>query len=426
MQTAATTTADAAASRNPLNQALTSAGLTPGFRLLPDLALPTALDSSLNRGLAFCLGGTASSPGCNLVRAGGSAVAAALFSGISALLAEKYGQQGNLARNLYSLSDISDVYEDVHQGNAQLPCAAGTSGCGASAQIGFSAGSGYDLATGLGSVNAQALVEKWPKPEQTGTQTVTFNIYISPANTNNYYNPSASVTLTAYIVDPLALGTPTGTVTFVDPTTGTALSSTSTATLDSNGYATVTLTLSSVYTAQGVYQIGAIYSGDDNYAAATSGQNLTVDIQKSNTSVTITPLTSAPTEGSTIPVTVTVAVSASSVSPAGSLPPSGQVTLKLAGAPTAESYTATLATIGGVTSATFPAVAIPGTGQLTLQATYPGDPDYDAATSPQIAFTVALGATSTSLTYTGSATLGQLTSAYTFSATVVPAPQHRP
>jgi len=65
---------------------------------------------------------------------------AALFAGIAALIAQKYGAQGNLAPNLYALSGVNGIYNDVQQGSAQLRCAVASPGCGATETIGFNAG----------------------------------------------------------------------------------------------------------------------------------------------------------------------------------------------------------------------------------------------------------------------------------------------
>ena len=89
-------------------------------RMLPDLALPAAIDAGVNRGLAFCFGATAAG-GCRLVRAGGSSGAAAMFAGIAALVAEKFGPQGNLAPHLYALSRQSGIFTDIQDGDAKLP-----------------------------------------------------------------------------------------------------------------------------------------------------------------------------------------------------------------------------------------------------------------------------------------------------------------
>ncbi len=102
------------------------------------MALPTAIDSGVNHGLAFCLGGSSSaSSGCTLARSGGSSAASAIFAGIGALVAQKYGAQGNLTPNLYALSRLNGIFEDVQQGSAQLKCVAGSPGCGATELIGY-------------------------------------------------------------------------------------------------------------------------------------------------------------------------------------------------------------------------------------------------------------------------------------------------
>ncbi len=385
------------ATETTLNQQLKAAGLSSGFRLLPDLALPAALDSGGNRGLAFCLSGNVTSSGCTLVRAGGSSVAAALFSGIAALVAEKYGPPGNVAPHLYALSQLpeaGDVFDDVKQGGAQLSCAAGSPGCGASGQIGFAAGAGYDMATGLGSVNAQALVDQWPTAQATGTAQANVSLSISPVVPNATYNPSAVVTLTASVVDPLGSGVPTQNVTFMNGATNTALPSTSSApstvTLDATGRAYFSFNLGAAFTSLGSYSFVAQYSGDTTYAGPVLSAPVYITTEQSSTVLSVAPsITSGSLAfNSTITVNVTAGVSSTSASPAGSAPPTGQITLQVAGGPIASSYTGTLVTSNGVTTATFPSVTFTSAGQFMLQATYPGDTNYTAATSTPVTVTV--------------------------------------
>jgi hypothetical protein len=99
------------------------------------------------------------------VRSGGSGVAAAYFSGIAALIDQKNGAQGNLTPSLYATGRIGSVFNDVTQGAAKLACTPGSSGCDASGQIGFAAGSGYDLATGLGVPDVRKLVTTFRTPD---------------------------------------------------------------------------------------------------------------------------------------------------------------------------------------------------------------------------------------------------------------------
>jgi subtilase family serine protease len=350
-------------------------------RLLPDLSLPTALDSGVNHGLAFCLSGSTSAAGCTLVRSGGSAAAASVFAGIAALVDEKYGAQGNLAPSLYKVSTQSGVFNDVAQGNAQLKCAAGSPDCGSTGEIGYTAASGYDLTTGLGVPNAQSLVANWATPNASGTGAVSISLSVSPTETNSTYNPAASVTLTATVLSQTGGSAPTGTVTFYDTTTSLSLSPPET--LNSNGTASVTL--EGVF-APGGNEMVAQYSGDSNYAAVTSTPPVNINTQASTTSLVVTTSTSTVAPGQSISVTVTLTVGSP---PAGTVNPAGVVTLNLDGG--AETYTAAMVTSGGVTTASFPAVVIPANSTLlthTLQAIYPTNTDYTGSTSPQISLNV--------------------------------------
>jgi hypothetical protein len=381
---------------------------TAHFRLLPDLVLPTAIDAGVNPGLAICLGGSAGS-GCTLVRSGGSSAATALFAGIAALVAEKNGTQGNLAPNLYALSRVNGIFNDVRQGSAKLWCEAGSPGCGSDGQIGFAAAASYDLATGLGAVNAQALVNQWNEAVPTGTGAVTVTLAVSPTEPNSTYNPTASITLTANVASGTGGSTPTNTVTFYDTTTGAALS-TSPSALDSNGNAS--LTVEGVF-ASGGNNVEAIYNGDSNYESITSAPS-TINIQPSTTSLAVATVNTA-VPGQTIAVTVTLTVGAP---PEGAVPPSGTVTLNLDGVAT---LTSPLATASGVTTATF-SLLIPANSTLlnhSLQAVYLGDANYSGSTSPAVNVSVSKGATVTTLV--ANPTVLTVGSTETFTATLAPA-----
>jgi hypothetical protein len=391
-------------------QSLEGIGATTAhYRLLPDLVLPSAIDTGVNPGLAFCLSASAASSGCTLVRSGGSSAATALFAGIAALVAEKNGAQGNLAPNLYALSRIKGIFDDVQQGSAKLWCEAGSPGCGSTGQIGFSAAAGYDLATGLGAVNAQALVNEWNDAVPTGTGAVTVTLAVSPTEPNSTYNPTASITLKASVVSGTSGPTPTNTVTFYDTSTGQALS-TSPSALDSSGNAS--LTVAGVF-ASGGNNVEAIYNGDSNYESITSAP-VSINIQPSTTSLAVASVNTA-VPGQTIAVTVTLTVGAP---PEGMVPPSGTVTLDLDGVATLSSP---LATASGVTTASFSLVVPANSTLLThaLQAVYGGDANYSGSTSPSVSISVSKGATVTTLV--ANPTVLSVGTTETFTATLAPA-----
>jgi uncharacterized protein (TIGR03437 family) len=69
---------------------------------------------------------------------------------------------GNINPVLYRLAQSNPaVFHDVTSGSNAVPCAAGSPDC-ADGVFGYSTGIGYDLATGLGSVDISALANAWP------------------------------------------------------------------------------------------------------------------------------------------------------------------------------------------------------------------------------------------------------------------------
>jgi subtilase family serine protease len=89
---------------------------------------------------------------------GGTSASAPSFAGIMALVNQKTGAaQGNPNPTLYALATIESnhstahsYFHDITSGNNSVP-----------GLTGFSAGTGYDQATGLGSVNGSDLVNFW-------------------------------------------------------------------------------------------------------------------------------------------------------------------------------------------------------------------------------------------------------------------------
>jgi uncharacterized protein (TIGR03437 family) len=101
---------------------------------------------------------------------GGTSVAAPSFAGIVALLnhylvstgIQSQPGVGNINPSLYRMAqNTSGVFHDITGGDNRVPCAAGSPNCGSSGTFGYSAGPGYDQATGLGSVDAANLIHQW-------------------------------------------------------------------------------------------------------------------------------------------------------------------------------------------------------------------------------------------------------------------------
>ena len=101
--------------------------------------------------------------------AGGTSFAAPVMAGITALLnhylvstgAIAQPGLGNLNPTLYRLAQTTTgVFHDVVDGDNTVPCAASSPDC-VNGSFGLKAGPGYDMASGLGSVNAFNLAKQW-------------------------------------------------------------------------------------------------------------------------------------------------------------------------------------------------------------------------------------------------------------------------
>jgi trimeric autotransporter adhesin len=235
-----------------------------------------------------------------------------------------------------------------------------------------------------GMVTARSVVAQ--NSDATGTGSTTVSLTFAPAVPNETYNPSALITFTCAVISNTGGGTPTGTVTFTNETTGAALVG-SPVQLDSSGDAVLAVSSGLV---TGGNNIVASYSGDSNYAAKSS-QTVVMTLEKSTTTATVVPSTLTPTAGAslTVPVYITVGTP-----PAGQDNPTGAVTLNVDGKATG---TEALSTSGGITAASF-TITAPSAGSHALQAVYAGDDNYAASTSSPVAITVSKFASVTTLT----------------------------
>jgi subtilase family serine protease len=142
--------------------------------------------------LTSCSSGYRASDGSTLSAIGGTSAGAPTFAGIVAIINQAIGSngQGNLNPTLYSLATSAPAaFHDITSGDNKVPCVQNSTNCPSGGTLGFSAGTGYDQVTGLGSVDANALLLAWPgyntfsltaagavsipAPGQLGTGTVT-------------------------------------------------------------------------------------------------------------------------------------------------------------------------------------------------------------------------------------------------------------
>jgi uncharacterized protein (TIGR03437 family) len=249
----------------------------------PDVALAA---SSIHDGYAGCSAGV-----CFVV--GGTSITAPAFAGMLGLVnhavVSKGGQAGlgNINPMLYRLArNTSGVFHDITSGNNVVPCAVGTPNC-STGTFGYSAGPGYDLVTGLGSLDLNNLVMQWnPSPSAT-TVTVT----AAPAG----ISLSASTQLTVTVTPASGGAAPTGTVSFaVENQAGEVIGGQSapqgnwlgTIPLNaSGGTATATLSVYGGQLSKGPNTIAVVYSGDGNYSASAVTVSVTTTVPSSNSAV---------------------------------------------------------------------------------------------------------------------------------------------
>ncbi|MGA7155948.1 MAG: protease pro-enzyme activation domain-containing protein [Acidobacteriaceae bacterium] len=250
-----------------------------GKRMVPDIAL---VASPYNAPLAFCTSDTTfwqsgQKASCNdglrdsssgdLTVGGGTSFDAPTFSGLVAILNQYRNSagQGVINSTLYSIATTSayaSAFHDITSGGNQ--CDSGSTYCSSAGESEYAATTGYDEASGLGSLNFANLLAVWPSVSPTSTLLATSTTLTAAAN-----NPASGVAdLITITVAPVTTTTsvPSGTVSIqVDGGTATAEPLT-------NGVATYSFSS----TTAGSHIITANYSGDTLFAPSTGYITVTV------------------------------------------------------------------------------------------------------------------------------------------------------
>lgn len=236
------------------------------------------------------------------VPSGGTSASSPSFAGVVALLNQYLVTQGvlpapglgNVNPTLYRLAQTAtNVFHDITQGNNMVPCAAGSPGC-VNGLLGFTAGPGYDLATGLGSIDIYQLVTQWSQPA------ANTSIMLTPSSTSIAFG--ASVQLTAAVV-PAAGSTavPAGTVTF---TTGQTILGAAPL-IEANGAAFATVTVTGPLLPAGNTTVNAAYSGNPAFNSSTGSTSIAVSAAPPGSFVTINITPNPAHEGQFITVSLT-------------------------------------------------------------------------------------------------------------------------
>jgi hypothetical protein len=240
-------------------------------RDIPDVSLNAAAqhDGYVVCSQGSCTNGFLSSNGQANVFGGTSFVAPSL-AGILALVEQKLGTGalGNIGPTLYGLANgptASSIFHDIITGNNSVVCTQGTPNCPSGGSIGYNAATGYDLATGLGSLDVNMLVTNWASATPTGTgSTIGAGLTTTAVTTTSQLCAVSSSTLplTVTVAGSIANTTPTGTIQFLvdNKAVGTPQPLV-------NGAVTA-FGLSTATISSGGHTISAVYSGDGNYAGS--------------------------------------------------------------------------------------------------------------------------------------------------------------
>jgi hypothetical protein len=222
-----------------------------GKRDVPDVALTAAGHD----GYLVIQGHTSSASGLGAV--GGTSAASPSFAGLMALVVQKTGaRQGNANTKFYSLANAqygsggTVIFHDVTSGNNSVP-----------GVTGFNCGTGYDAVTGVGTVDANSMVNNW-----NGTPTPDFTISANPTSLTLVQGTSGNSTITTAVsggfnsaISLSASGVPAGASVTFSPTSIAAPGS---------GSSTATVTAGAT-TAAGSYTITITGTGGSKTHTAT-------------------------------------------------------------------------------------------------------------------------------------------------------------
>ncbi|HTV06421.1 MAG TPA: Ig-like domain repeat protein [Acidobacteriaceae bacterium] len=220
--------------------------------------------------------------GSNLIQisgVGGTSAAAPTFAGIMALINQKYGRQGQADAVLYPLAtQFPAAFHDVTVGTNAVPCAYSASanspncksvtnpitvtdpnlGTATEGELsGYAAGAGYDPATGLGSVDANVLINDWNSVVFTSST-------VSLTSSTTSLTHGQSVTFSGTVTGSGG-STPTGNVAIETDSTEPGQQAQGYATVSSGSFSLSTSTLPG-----GTYNVWANYAGDGSNASALS------------------------------------------------------------------------------------------------------------------------------------------------------------
>ena len=379
------------------------AGIPSGNRAVPDVALTAANHD----GYVLCLDASCegNNPGFAIIS--GTSASVQTFGGIMALVVQKTVARVGIANYaLYKLAGAETLSSCNGSNTTTLPAGsctfndvtAGNTNLTIVGENGFTAGTGYDEATGLGSVNVTNLVNNWSTAIVDATTTaLTLN---NGTAVNVTHGTTVPVGITVAPVAP-ATGTPTGDVSLL----GNSLNEGGVDGFTLSNGSVSSSTNSTIYLPGGTYQVKAHYEGDGTFLGSDSTPvSVTVSAEGSQTSLGIVVNTPCTISSSVVygsPYILSVAVADLHSAPTPCIPnefstsPTGSISLT--------------DTVNGVTTPLdggsfrlnefgyfeYQTIQLPA-GVHTIKASYPGDNSFTSSSTTS-AITVTQATTATSV-----------------------------
>jgi hypothetical protein len=357
-----------------------------GVRDLPDVSLFASNGANLSAyaicaAEGECLAQAGENPLVYIV--GGTSASSPAMAAIMALVDQKYGRQGQADYVLYPLAQQKpSAFHDVTLGGNYSPCFQGSAECvlnssGDDETTVYAAGPNYDLASGLGSVDANILINNWNSITFLPTSTT---LSLSATKITH----GTPVTVTTTVSGSSGSATPTGGVAIL--TNSPEPSNQSQAVIPlSDGSGTSSIN----YFPGGYYNVIAGYQGDGIYGASASVPvPLSVTSEDSNINLTITSGQNIIGPGGSIQYDSLLALN---VQPIGVTAAAGKTDGNATGNATFTLDSSTSVepmNSVGIASWSPPALSV---GTHTASATYSGDASFNSSSAAPVTFNVTKG-----------------------------------
>jgi Pro-kumamolisin, activation domain/FG-GAP-like repeat/Bacterial Ig-like domain (group 3) len=351
-------------------------------RMVPDVSLNASSSQDAAPNMFYYLGAFAP--------IGGTSASTPMFAGMLALV-EHYLMAhgsitapglGNVNPSLYNIdSNVPSAFHDITTGDNDVNCVIGTPDC-TIGRMGYPATVGYDMATGLGSVDLYNLASNWALYQSssstttlnvnTSARTAGQNVTFTTKTTSSSGNPQNGVITLTYnnptnqlygsIEDGYELPGPF-------PATGTA---------DSTGTATITTNLLPA----GTNTVTANFGGTANVNSSVSN-SVTVNVTGFPTTTTVVPASNSAPAGETVNLAITV-VGPTGQSPIGPLSQPGNVGYIDFGPVSGSFYSTTQSPESGTLTLTTPPLPM---GPTTFIVSFSGTAFAAASQSPTFVIT---------------------------------------